>query len=106
PPSMPTASGTAASASPRNRSKMRTPPTPGIEKCLGVVSWFPSSSLGTYFFWPGSAWQGLRGRKLSAYYQMLPKQSLGQNFRSQAGAWERENGAPQLGRGSPRPYPG
>ncbi|MGA9823135.1 MAG: hypothetical protein WBQ36_16235 [Desulfobaccales bacterium] len=24
-----------------------------------AVPWFPSSSLGTHFFMPGSAWQGL-----------------------------------------------
>jgi len=39
---------------------------------------------------PGSAWQGLRDRKLSFYYKTLSKQNLGQNFHSQAEAWERE----------------
>ncbi|MGO8762046.1 MAG: polyprenyl diphosphate synthase, partial [Desulfobaccales bacterium] len=53
PPWMPTASGTAASASPRNRSRARTPPAPGFEKYRGFVSWFPGSGLGTYFFGKG-----------------------------------------------------
>src|SRR5208337_3290808 len=50
----------------------------------------PKLPLGNLFFIPGLRLARIIDRKLSSYYKMLPKQSLGQNFHSQAGAWERE----------------